>query len=91
MAAPLRFNPFELIEGENLSSHIDMLKATFTSAFPMEGSMPQLLEEAMYKCYEDKGWDVNTSQHKTAYRQKSSRMGSGLLTSDESYPILSDF
>lgn len=91
MAAPLRFNPFELIEGENLSSHIDMLKATFTSAFPMEGSMPQLLEEAMYKCYEDKGWDVNTSQHKNAYRQKSSRMGSGLLTSDESYPILSDF
>lgn len=61
--APFRFNPFELVKGENLSSHIDMLKATFTSAFPMEGSMPQLLEEAMYKCYEDKGWDIYTGRN----------------------------
>ena len=60
--APFRFNPFELVDGENLSSHIDMLKAAFTSAFPMEGSMPQLLEEAMHKCYEDKGWDVYTGK-----------------------------
>lgn len=57
--APLRLNPFELVEGELISSHIDMLKATFTSAFPMEASMPQLLEEAMYSCYEALGWDVN--------------------------------
>lgn len=63
MIAPFRFNPFELVQGESLSSHIDMLKAAFTSAFPMEGSMPQLLEEAMYKCYEDKGWDVYTDQN----------------------------
>ena len=61
--APFRFNPFELVCGENLSSHIDMLKAAFTSAFPMEGSMPQLLEEAMYKCYEDKGWDIYTTKN----------------------------
>lgn len=60
--APFRFNPFELVCGENLSSHIDMLKAAFTSAFPMEGSMSQLLEEAMYKCYEEKGWDIYTGQ-----------------------------
>lgn len=57
--APFRINPFELIEGEIISAHVDMLKATFTSAFPMEASMPQLLEEAIYKCYVDKGWDVN--------------------------------
>ena len=62
--APFRFNPFEMVEGEDLSSHIDMLKAAFTSAFPMEGSMPQLLEEAMYKCYEEKGWDIYTDYRK---------------------------
>lgn len=57
---PFRFNPFELVEGENISSHIDMLKATFTTAFPMEASMPQILEEGIYRCYEKKGWNVTT-------------------------------
>ncbi len=74
--APLRFNPFELVEEENLSSHIDMLKATFISAFPMEGSMPQLLEEAIYKCYEDKGWNPDTSRNDNG---------------SADYPIFSDF
>ena len=62
--APFRLNPFELIKGENISSHIDMLKATFTSAFPMEGSMPQLMEEAIIHSYEVKGWDIasNTNE-----------------------------
>ena len=76
--APFRFNPFELVEGENLSSHIDMLKATFTTAFPMEGSMPQLLEEAIYKCYEDKGWDIDTGISRN-------------VSADSPFPILSDF
>lgn len=57
--APFRINPFELVPGEVISSHIDMVKATFTTAFPMEASMPQLLEEAIYQCYKDKCWDVN--------------------------------
>ena len=59
--APFRFNPFELVKGESISSHVDFLKATFTSAFPMEASMPQILEESIYACYEDKGWDINSS------------------------------
>lgn len=61
--APFRINPFELIEGEVISAHVDMLKATFTSAFPMEASMPQILEEAIYKCYEDKGWNIDTNEN----------------------------
>ena len=40
--APFRINPFELIEGEIISAHVDMVKATFTSAFPIEASMPQI-------------------------------------------------
>lgn len=63
LAAPFRFNPFELVEGELLSAHIDMLKATFTSAFPMEGSMPQLMEEAIIKVYENKGWDTSSNEN----------------------------
>lgn len=82
--APFRINPFELIEGEIISAHVDMLKATFTSAFPMEASMPQLLEEAIYKCYEDKGWDVNTNQYTCTDK------GNPFAPGMDSFPIMSD-
>ena len=59
--APFRINPFELVKGEVISAHIDMVKATFTSAFPMEASMPQILEEAIVRCYENKGWSIDSN------------------------------
>ncbi|WP_105258776.1 ATP-binding protein [Pseudoalteromonas sp. T1lg88] len=57
--APFRFNPFELLPGESLTSHVDMLKAAFTAAFPMEAAMPYLLEEAIYESYKDYGWNID--------------------------------
>lgn len=89
--APFRFNPFELVKGENLSSHIDMLKATFTSAFPMEGSMPQLLEEAIYKCYEDKGWNVDTNNNDICATQEDYEEGDEFTGKYDVFPILSEF
>ncbi len=81
--APFRINPFELIEGEVISAHVDMLKATFTSAFPMEASMPQILEEAIYSCYEKKGWDINNN--------KNNKYGKKAFDSDvNSFPIMSE-
>lgn len=56
--APFRFNPFELLPGEQLNTHVDLLKAAFIAAFPMEAAMPQLLEEAMYEMYTQWGWNV---------------------------------
>ena len=61
--APFRINPFELIPGENISAHIDMVKASFTSAFPMEGSMPQIMEEAIIRCYEKHGWSIELNEN----------------------------
>ncbi|RUS56950.1 hypothetical protein QI30_08470 [Kurthia sp. 3B1D] len=61
--SPFRLNPFELLKGESITSHIDMLKATFTAAFPMEAAMPQILEEAMYECYKDCGWDIEENRN----------------------------
>lgn len=75
--APFRINPFELIEGEVISAHVDMIKATFTSAFPMEASMPQILEEAIYECYKKKGWNIDTNQNEK-YEEV------------DSFPIMSD-
>jgi len=60
---PFRFNPFELVEGESVSTHIDMLKAAFTASFPMEAAMPQLIEDALYKIYAKFGWDIETNQN----------------------------
>lgn len=85
--APFRLNPFELIEGEIISAHVDMLKATFTSAFPMEASMPQLLEEAIYECYKRKGWDVNTNKN-TNYGDDEQRKA--FAPEAGSFPTMSD-
>lgn len=85
MCAPFRINPFELIKGEVISAHVDMIKATFTSAFPMEASMPQILEEAIYKIYEKKGWDIDTNENR--------EHGDKAFDPDEDvdcFPILSD-
>ncbi|MGP1531289.1 MAG: ATP-binding protein, partial [Treponema sp.] len=82
-ASPFRINPFELIPGEVISSHIDMVKATFTSAFPMEASMPQILEEAIYRCYEKKGWNIDTNENDS--------YGDAAFDADtDSFPILSE-
>lgn len=81
--APFRINPFELIPGEVISSHVDMLKATFTSAFPMEASMPQILEEAIYECYKEKGWDINTNLN---YKYKDKSYNQDV----DAFPILSE-
>ncbi len=57
--SPFRLNPFELMRGETVVAHADMLKAAFTASFSMEAAMPQLVEEAVYKVYEKKGWDLD--------------------------------
>lgn len=56
--APFRLNPFELLPTESITGHVDMLKACFTAAFPMEAAMPYILEEAIYLAYHEYGWDT---------------------------------
>lgn len=61
--APFRLNPFEFFEGENITSRVDMIKASMEAAFDMEAAIPQLLETAIYECYEDKGWNISTNRN----------------------------
>ena len=61
--APFRLNPFEFLEGENITSRVDMIKASMEAAFDMEAAIPQILETSIYECYEDMGWDVNTNKN----------------------------
>lgn len=60
---PFRINPFEFLPSENLSSHIDSLKACFMACFDMEAAIPNLLEEAMYRVYKQFGWDITTNDN----------------------------
>lgn len=60
--APLRLNPFELFRFESVTGHVDLLKAAFAAAFPMEAAMPYMLEDAIYTIYEKRGWDISGMQ-----------------------------
>ena len=61
--APLRLNPLEMMPGESISSRVDIIKASFSASFDMEAAIPQVLEAALYRCYEQLGWDITTSTH----------------------------
>ncbi len=62
-----KFNPFIFDYKKdakyNVLNHIDSIKSAFSAAFPMYGPMPYILEEAIQKIYEDKGWNLQTLEH----------------------------
>ncbi|GJQ61017.1 MAG: hypothetical protein SCALA702_00700 [Melioribacteraceae bacterium] len=64
--SPFKINPMEVVKGESISSHIDLLMATFQAAYPMEASMPYILKEAMINCYEKLGWDLESNENENA-------------------------
>lgn len=64
MTAPFRLNPFEIMEGIKLQSHIDNLRAVFNASFVMYAPMPYVLERCIYEIYQDKGWDLTTSRNR---------------------------
>lgn len=61
--APFRLNPFEFFPHESISSRVDMIKANIEAAFDMEAAIPQIIEAALYSCYEEYGWDIATSKN----------------------------
>lgn len=62
--APFRINPLEFFPHETISSHVDMVKASIESAFDMEAAIPQIIEKALYDCYENFGWDLSTKKNR---------------------------
>lgn len=62
--APFCLNPLEFLPEESITSHVDMLKASLEAAFDMEAAIPQLIEAALYECYEKRGWDITTGRNK---------------------------
>jgi hypothetical protein len=63
VGTPFRLNPFEFFPHENITSRADMIKASIEAAFDMEAAIPQIIESAIYACYEDYGWNIATNKN----------------------------
>lgn len=61
--SPFRINPFEIMPGISVQTHIDLLKAVFNASFFMWGPLPHVLERCIHDIYADKGWDLTTGQN----------------------------
>lgn len=78
-----RLNPFELLsERQSLMGHISMIKSTMTAVFPMEASMPFIVESAIIAAYQEKGWDVATNSNYLVENP--------WTTNEDIYPTFSD-
>lgn len=59
----LRINPFALIrQGQGIKSHAGFMKNVFAAVFPLEASMPMMIEAAILAAYEEKGWDLDENE-----------------------------
>lgn len=79
---PLRMNPFMFYRYESITSRVDLLCACIEAAFDMEAAIPQIIERALYKCYEEKGWNLYTNRNS---KYKDPFDGTG-----EAFPTISD-
>lgn len=56
--SPLRFNPFELIPGVRVESHLAHLQTCFEGALPPVGPLPSVISEALEVIYRQYGWQL---------------------------------
>ena len=61
--APFVFNPFYFPDGFRLHTHIDYLKQAFIASFGLFPPTPYLLESAIYRVYEQHGWNLGSGVH----------------------------
>ncbi|MBX9573656.1 MAG: DUF87 domain-containing protein [Candidatus Obscuribacterales bacterium] len=85
--SPFRLNPFEIMKGVKVQTHLDALKSVFNASFEMYSPMPQVLEKALNQIYAVRGWDL--------VQNKNRRLPPGVSIGDpdcppEIYPTMKD-
>ncbi len=75
--SPFRLNPFQILPDVSVQTHIDHLKSVFNASFAMYAPMPYVLEQCIHEIYEDKGWDLISSENRRGVHP-------------QSYPTLTD-
>ena len=63
-------NPLEPAQGFPLQSHVDLVRALFMAAFQAEEPFPQILSQALTRCYDDCGWDLVSGQPRVEWAAK---------------------
>lgn len=58
--SPIRLNPMEPPPGVRSETHRSALMAIFRLAMPLVAPLPELLEQALERCYLMAGWDYDT-------------------------------
>ncbi len=76
----LRVNPFWFPPEGSLSFHMDAIKKIISSAFSLYAAMPNILEQCIYNCYVNKGWNI----------VRSTNIYSGKVPEEYLYPTFSD-
>lgn len=79
---PLRMNPFMFYPHESITSRVDMICACIEAAFDMEAAIPQIIERAVYKSYEDYGWNISSNRN-TKYADPFDGTGEAFPTLDD--------
>lgn len=59
-AVPLSLNPLQPEPGFPLQTHVDLVRALFLAAFEAAEPFPQVLAQALGRCYAEAGWNVTT-------------------------------
>ncbi|MGH3830136.1 MAG: ATP-binding protein [Pseudonocardiaceae bacterium] len=59
---PVGLNPLEPEPSFPLQTHIDLVRALFLAAFEAQEPFPQVLSQALTRCYIDVGWDLVLNQ-----------------------------
>ncbi len=85
--SPFRLNPFEIMRGVKVQTHLDALKSVFNASFEMYSPMPQVLEKALNEIYNVRGWDLVNNTNR--------RLPPGMSPGDpdcppEIYPTMKD-
>ncbi|MFK0193691.1 ATP-binding protein [Kitasatospora sp. NPDC090308] len=57
-AVPGCLNPLEPAPGFPLQTHVDLVRALFLASFDAVEPFPQVLAQALTRCYREAGWDV---------------------------------
>ncbi|MEN3609158.1 ATP-binding protein [Plantactinospora sp. ZYX-F-223] len=60
--APASLNPLEPEPGFPMQTHIDLVRALFLAAFEANEPFPQVLSQAIVRCYEELGWELPLSE-----------------------------
>jgi DNA helicase HerA-like ATPase len=83
---PLGINPLEPEQGFPLQTHVDMVAALFMASFDAAEPFPQILAEALRRCYSDLGWALAVGEYKRNEMGRPAARGQ----SYPRYPTLAD-